>query len=48
MNKNSIKNKLKELGFSQYETDVYLVLLETGITSAGKIIKETGLHRNVV
>jgi sugar-specific transcriptional regulator TrmB len=48
MKKQSIKVQLKKLGFSQHEVDVYLTLLETGITSAGEIIKQTGLHRNVV
>lgn len=48
MNKRAIKNNLKQLGFSQHEADVYLALLKTGITSAGEVIKQTGLHRNVV
>ncbi len=48
MHKSEIKNKLKQLGFSEHESGVYLALLEIGETSAGKIIKKTNLHRNVV
>lgn len=48
MNKRTIKNNLKQLGFGQHEADVYLALLKIGITSAGEVIKQTGLHRNVV
>jgi len=36
---------LQELGLSQAEAKVYLVLLEIGSTPAGLIIKKTGLHR---
>ncbi|HFC76923.1 MAG TPA: hypothetical protein ENJ27_01700 [Candidatus Moranbacteria bacterium] len=48
MKKQAIINNLEKLGFSKHEASVYLALLKTGITSAGEIIKETGLHRNVV
>ena len=48
MKKQIIINNLEKLGFSGHEANVYLALLKTGITSAGEIIKETGLHRNVV
>ncbi len=36
---------LEELGLSPAEAKVYLALVETGSTLAGKIIKKTGLHR---
>lgn len=39
---------LQQLGFSQNEAKVYLALLELGETSAGNLIKKTGLHRNIV
>lgn len=40
--------QLKKLGFSENEAMVYLALLKTGFSTAGPIIKETGLHRNIV
>jgi len=43
-----IQSKLQKIGFSQHEAEVYLVLLKLGASSAGQIIKKTGLHRNVV
>ncbi|MSR85342.1 hypothetical protein EXS71_02815 [Candidatus Uhrbacteria bacterium] len=39
---------LKALGLSDNETRVYLALVSIGKVRAGKIIKETGLHRNLV
>ena len=36
---------LREVGFSEAESKVYLVLLETGASSAGTVIKKAGLHR---
>jgi len=43
-----LKNKLKELGFSDNLSAVYLKLFETGRMKAGEVINQTGLHRSVV
>lgn len=43
-----IINKLQQLHFSLNEARVYTALLEIGQTSAGEVIKKTGLHRSVV
>ncbi len=40
--------QLKKLGFSENEAKVYLALLRSGFSTAGPIIKATGLHRNIV
>lgn len=40
--------QLQELNLSLNEARVYTALLEIGQTSAGEIIKSTGLHRSVV
>jgi sugar-specific transcriptional regulator TrmB len=40
--------KLQRLGLTENESRIYLVLLELGSTTAGKIIKKTKLHRNIV
>lgn len=48
MIKNIFKKQLINLGFSDHEADIYLVLLETGLSSTGPIIKKTNLHRNIV
>ena len=40
--------KLKKLGLTENEAKVYSALLELGSTNAGKIIKKTRLHRNIV
>ncbi len=44
----SLLNQLLELHIPLNEAKVYLVLLEVGQTSAGELIKRTGLHRSVV
>ena len=41
-------SQLESLHLSPNEAKVYLALLETGQTSAGELIKKTGLHRSVV
>ncbi|MDD5132863.1 MAG: helix-turn-helix domain-containing protein [Candidatus Nanoarchaeia archaeon] len=40
--------ELKRLGLTENETKVYSALLELGSCNAGKIIKKTKLHRNIV
>ena len=40
--------ELTRLGLTINESKVYLALLELGSTNAGKIIKKTKLHRNIV
>ena len=40
--------RLQELGLTKNESIIYSTLLKTGRTTAGKIIKETNLHRNIV
>jgi sugar-specific transcriptional regulator TrmB len=40
--------QLEELHLSPNEARVYLALFETGLTSAGEIIRKTRLHRSVV
>lgn len=40
--------QLEELNLSPNEARVYLALIETGLTSAGEIIKKTRFHRSVV
>lgn len=40
--------ELKKLGLTSNESKVYLALLELGSINAGKIIKKTKLHRNIV
>ena len=39
---------LIQLGFNRHEADVYLALLENGLSTSGPIIKKTGLHRMIV
>jgi len=46
--KNQTLNQLQELNLSPNEAKVYLALIESGLTSAGEIIKKTRLHRSVV
>ncbi|HWQ60211.1 MAG TPA: helix-turn-helix domain-containing protein [Candidatus Fimivivens sp.] len=46
--KNQTLTQLEELNLSPNEAKVYLALVETGLTSAGEIIKKTGFHRSVV
>lgn len=43
-----LKNRLVEIGVHPNDADVYLALLSVGATTAGSIIANTGLHRNVV
>lgn len=40
--------ELIEIGLTKNEARVYSALLGLGSTNAGKLIKETGLHRNLV
>lgn len=40
--------ELKKLGLTENESKVYSALLELGSTNAGKVIKKTSLHRNIV
>ncbi|MDO8650011.1 MAG: helix-turn-helix domain-containing protein [Candidatus Berkelbacteria bacterium] len=40
--------QLEELNVPQNEAKVYLALLDIGQTSAGEVIRRTGLHRSVV
>jgi len=46
--KNQLLTQLQELNLSPNEAKVYLALIETGLTSAGEIIKKTRFHRSVV
>ena len=39
---------LQQLGFSAHDAEIYLALLKTGESPVGAIIKETGLHREIV
>ncbi|MDA1038097.1 MAG: hypothetical protein O2877_00215 [bacterium] len=41
-------DELQQIGLGKNEVRVYLALLETGKAKAGDIIKQTGLHRNLV
>ena len=43
-----LTQQLAKLGFSENEAGVYLALIELGKARAGKIIRITGLHRNLV
>jgi|TARA_B100001971_G_scaffold138142_1_gene127632 sugar-specific transcriptional regulator TrmB len=43
-----MKEELKQLGLTDNEATVYLALLGLGSINAGKIIKKTKLHRNIV
>ncbi len=42
------KKALLDIGLTAVEADVYLSLLEIGSTTAGAIVKKTGLHRATV
>ena len=44
----TIENNLQNLGFSENEAKVYFALLDIGFSTTGPIIKQTGLHRNIV
>lgn len=48
MNDNSLQVDLENLGLSKNEASTYLALQRQGKTKAGTIIRETGLHRNIV
>ena len=43
-----LSNDLEGLGLNKNEATVYLALQGLGKTKAGEVIKETGLHRNLV
>lgn len=44
----SLSQKLVQLGFSHNQASVYVALTALGQCKAGQIIKQTGLHRNIV
>lgn len=44
----TLTNQLQKLGFTPNESLTYLALFEIGTAKAGQIIRETGLHRNLV
>ncbi len=44
----TITQALQSLGFSEREATVYLALLRLGEAPAGELIKQTGLHRELV
>lgn len=48
MSNSNIKNNLLKLGFSLHDAEIYLALVKKGPCTAGPIISETKLHRNVV
>ena len=48
MEKNTLKNNLLLLDFTDSEGQVYLELTLAGASTTGPLIKKTGLHRNVV
>jgi sugar-specific transcriptional regulator TrmB len=48
MNKYNVKSTLLNLDFTPNDADVYLTLIKLGLATADAIIKETGLHRNLV
>lgn len=43
-----MKNVLEDVGLTDIETKVYLYILKKGSVVAGKISKETGIHRRTV
>ncbi|MBT5338522.1 hypothetical protein HN858_05085 [Candidatus Falkowbacteria bacterium] len=43
-----LKNQLKNLGFTENESSIYLALFDLGKSRAGQIIEHTSLHRNLV
>ncbi len=44
----NLKEQLRQLGFTPNQSLVYLSLFKTGEAKAGALIKQTGLHRNLV
>ena len=48
METKKIKEILKNVGLGSNEASVYLLLLESGLTPAGQLIKKSLLHRNIV
>lgn len=47
-NNMNIKNSLLNLGFTANDAEVYVALIKIGASTADSLIKETGLHRNLV
>lgn len=43
-----IEKSLQEIGFTKYESKIYLTLLSSGSMSAGDLAKKIGLHRRTV
>jgi sugar-specific transcriptional regulator TrmB len=43
-----IKEQLQQLGFTPNQIKVYLALFDLGQSKVGAIIKQTGLHRNII
>lgn len=43
-----IKEQLSQLGFTPNQIKVYLALFDLGQSKVGAIIKQTGLHRNII
>ncbi len=48
MEKSDIRSKLVQIGLNEDEAEVYMSLIETGETTAGPVIKKTGLHRQII
>jgi len=43
-----LKNTLGKLGLPPFDAELYLALLKKGISPVGKLIEETGAHRDLV
>jgi predicted DNA-binding transcriptional regulator len=43
-----MENELKKIGLTNNEAKVYKILLETGETAVGPIVKKLGMHRQVI
>ena len=48
MNRSTLVRELEQLSLGQNEALVYLELLSLGATNAGPLVRETGLHRQLV
>lgn len=48
MHDNQLQKDLEGLGLSKSEASTYLALQQKGKTKAGELIRDTGLHRNLV
>ena len=48
MTQEELQKQLIELGFTDNEAAIYLILLANGLQTAGFLIKKTNFHRNVV